>query len=224
MRKLITILATLLFGITTASAQMSVSGGWQTDQLIRTNVAADGFRTYSYAWSHGAFAGVSSYGATGIPGLGYNYSILCSFTTGTETDVLLIMDDPHHPGASNGQVITDEYYISVPAEITYSFPLAPWLTLSFRAGAGVDYCLSSKSYATWPGIDGTNNWNVDHFGAETNYNGYRRFDLALRGGLGLMFAEHLMLKGGINYGLLDRSAGDGMLHRFSIHAGLAWLF
>ena len=224
MRKLITILASILFGITAASAQMTVGGGWQATQLIRTNVADDGYRTYSYAWANGFYAGVTSSGSLGVPGLGYDYSIFYTYATGTETDMLQIMDDPHHAVASKGEVITDEHYIIVPGTVSGLLELTPWLSLGAYAGAEVSYCLSSKSYSTWPGIDGINHWNVDHFGPETNYNGYRRFDLGILGGVNLVFAERIKLEGGVSYGLLDRSAGDGLLHRCTIHAGIAYLF
>lgn len=224
MRKILAILASLLFGITAANAQMSAVGGWQATQLIRTNIADDGYRSYSYAWANGFYAGATSSGIITANGLSYDYSIIYSYTTGKETDVLLIMDDPHHTAASKGEVINDEHYISVPGTVVYNVRLTPWLGLSFHAGAEVSYCLSSKSYATWPGIDGTNHWNVDHFGPETNYNGYRRFDLGLLGGLGLVLIDRIKLDGGVSYGLLDRSAGDGLLHRFTVHAGIAYMF
>ena len=225
MRKLAALIASaLLLACTSAHAQIAVSGGWQANQLIRTNVASDGFRSYNYAWANGAYAGVSSLGSFGISGLWYSYSIFWSYATGTESDMLMIMDDPHYEAAKKGSVITDEHYLSVPATVNYSFPLAEWLSLGFSAGAEVDYCLSSKSYSSWPGIDGVNNWNVDHFGAGTNYNGYRRFDLALLGDVNLIFAGSIKLEGGISYGLLDRSAGEGLLHRFATHAGIAYIF
>ena len=221
---LATSIAALLLATTAAHAQMSVAGGWQATQLIRTNVADDGYRSYSYAWANGFYAGATSSGSLVVPGLGYDYSIFYSYVTGKETDVLLIMDDPHYEAASKGEVITDEHYISVPGTVSYSLQLSPWLSLGAYAGAEVSYCLSSKSYSTWPGIDGTNHWNVDHFGSTTNYNGYRRFDLGLLGGLNLVLANRIKLEGGVNYGLLDRSTGDGLLHRFTVHAGAALLF
>lgn len=217
-------IATLLLSGAAARAQMSVAGGWQATQLIRTSVASDGYRTYNYAWGNGAYAGVSSLGSFGVPGLWYSYSIFWNYSTSTEQDMLLIMDDPHYEAAKKGSVITDEHYLSVPAAAGYNIPLASWLSLGFFAGAEVDYCLSSKSYSSWPGIDGVNNWNVDHFGAGTNYNGYRRFDLALLGGANLIFAGRIKLEGGISYGLLDRSEGEGHLHRFAVHAGIAYIF
>ena len=224
MRKLTAIIVAVLLSWAAANAQMSVAGGWQANQLIRTNVASDGYRTYNYAWASGAYAGVSSLGSFGIPGLWYSYSIFWNYATGTESDMLMIMDDPHYEAAKKGSVITDEHYLSVPATAGYNLPLAPWLSLGLYAGAEVDYCLSSKSYSTWPGIDGVNHWNVDHFGAETNYNGYRRFDLALLGGLNILFIDRIKLQGGVSYGLLDRSEGEGLLHRFAVHAGIAYIF
>lgn len=217
-------IAALLLATTAAHAQMSVAGGWQATQLIRTSVASDGYRTYNYAWGNGAYAGVSSLGSFGVPGLWYSYSIFWNYSTSTEQDMLLIMDDQHYEAAKKGSVITDEHYLSVPAAAGYNLPLASWLSLGFYAGAEVDYCLSSKSYSTWPGIDGVNHWNVDHFGAETNYNGYRRFDVALLGGLDFLFADRIKLQGGVSYGLLDRTEGEGLLHRFAVHAGIAYIF
>ena len=190
MRKLIVILAAVLLSTTAAHAQMSVAGGWQATQLIRTNVASDGFRTYNYAWANGAYAGVSSLGSFGVPGLWYSYSIFWNYSTSTEQDMLLIMDDPHYEAAKKGSVITDEHYLSVPAAAGYNM----------------------------------NHWNVDHFGAETNYNGYRRFDVALLGGINFLFADRIKLQGGVSYGLLDRTEGEGLLHRFAVHAGIAYIF
>ena len=224
MKKLVAILAAMLLGAATAGAQVSPAAGWQATQLIRTNVASDGYRSYNYAWANGFYAGATSSGSLGVPGLGYDYSIFYSYATGTETDMLRIMDDPHHAAASKGEVITDEHYIVVPGTVNAMLRIAPWLSLGAYAGAEVSYCLSSKSYSTWPGIDGVNRWNVDHFGADTNYNGYRRFDLGILGGINLVFIDRIKLEGGISYGLLDRSAGDGLLHRFTAHAGIAYLF
>ena len=212
MRKLIIIIAAVLLSATAALAQMSVAGGWQATQLIRTSVASDGYRTYNYAWGNGAYAGVSSLGSFGVPGLWYSYSIFWNYSNSTEQDMLLIMDDQHYEAAKKGSVITDEHYLSVPATAGYNLPLASWLSLGFYAGAEVDYCLSSKSYSTWPGIDGV------------NHNGYRRFDVALLGGLNFLFADRIKLQGGVSYGLMDRTEGEGLLHRFAVHAGIAYIF
>ena len=224
MKRALAIFATLLFGITAANAQVSPAAGWQATQIVRTNVASDGYRSYNYAWANGFYAGLLSSSSLAVPGLSYSYSIFYSYATGKETDVLLIMDDPHHAAASKGEVITDEHYILVPGTVSYRLYLTPWLSMGAYVGAEVSYCLSSKSYSTWPGVDGTNHWNVDHFDGTTNYNGYRRFDLGVLGGLGMVLFDHIRLEGGVSYGLLDRSAGDGLLHRCTVHAGIAYLF
>ena len=92
------------------------------------------------------------------------------------------------------------------------------------AGPEVLYCLSSKSYSTWQVIDGVNHWNVDHFGAGTDYIGYRRFDLGVLGGLGLEIADRIRIEGGADYGIMQKADADFLLHRLSLHAGIAYIF
>ncbi|MCR5561290.1 MAG: PorT family protein [Bacteroidales bacterium] len=225
MRKVLAIIAAALLGSVCASAQFSLKAGYQKSQIISTNVAADGFRSYLYAWFDGFYAGATSSYSLIIPGLSFDYSILYSYATGTETDVLSIFADPHYEATKAGQCITDEHCIRVPGTVNYGIALAKDFKASIFAGAEVDYCLSSKSYSSWPGLDGVNHWNVDHFGADTNYNGYTRFDLGVLGGLGFEFMNMIRLETGVRYGLLDRSAKtDDSLHAFGIYAGLAWLF
>lgn len=224
MRKVLAIIAAALLGSVCASAQFSLRGGYQRSQLISTTVASDGYRSYIHAWFNGFYAGATSTYALAIPGISFDYSILYSYATGAETDVLRIFDDPHYDAAKAGQCITDEHYICVPGTINLAYGIANGFKGFFFAGAEVDYCLSSKSYASWPGLDGINYWNVDHLSADTNYNGYRRFDLGVNGGLGFEIAEKIRLEAGVSYGLLDRTKSDVRLHRFAFSAGIAYIF
>lgn len=225
MKRISAIIASLLLGSLCASAQMSVCAGWQKSQLISTSVASDGYRNYRYAWADGLYAGVTSSYLLPIVGLSADWSILYSYATGTESDMLSIFGDPHYSVASTGDVVSDEHYISVPARMRYKVALAPWLGAYACAGAEVMYCLSSKTYSSWPGIDGTHHWNVDHFGGDTNYNGYRRFDIGVLGGIGFEFMNLLRLEFTVDYGLLDRSGSEqDILHRFTLGAGIALLF
>ncbi|MBO4525368.1 MAG: hypothetical protein J5692_02080, partial [Bacteroidales bacterium] len=72
MKKLVAILAAMLLGAATAGAQVSPAAGWQATQLVRTNVASDGYRSYNYAWANGFYAGLLSSSSLAVPGLSYS--------------------------------------------------------------------------------------------------------------------------------------------------------
>lgn len=224
MKKILALLAAALLGSASAFAQINLDAGWQRSQIISTTIASDGYRSYTYAWFNGFYAGATSTYPLVVNGLSFDYSILYSYSTGTESDVFKMFADPHYEAAKNGQVITDEHYLTLPGTLNFRCAFTPGFAGYVFAGVEVSYCLSSKSYSTWPGLDGVNNWNVDHFDGETNYNGYRRFDLGLRGGLGFEFANLIRVEAGAGYGLLDRSKADDLLHRFYFYSGIALLF
>ncbi|MBQ1169052.1 MAG: outer membrane beta-barrel protein [Bacteroidales bacterium] len=224
MKKLLSTVYILLISATASFAQMSIEAGWQKTQLVATTTESDGYKSYLYTWADGFYAGVSSYYDIPVNGLSFKYAILYNYVTGRESDALKLFADPHYEVAKGGEVITDEHYISVPGVLDLSLKLADNFNIYFYGGPQVVYCLSSKTYATWAGLDGTNRWNVDHFAPDTNYNGYRRFDLGLLGGLGFEIAKTVRVEFGVDYGFLDRSKTRDRLNRISLHAGVAILF
>ena len=223
-KKTVSIIAAALLCSFTAHAQMEACGGYAGSSLLCTLTAQDGYKTHVRAISHGYYAGLSSQYA--LPAnFSIRYSILYSRTVSSETDFLYIMGDPRfNIIAKSGTATTVEHYITVPAAAEYTFRAVRGFALFADAGAGVSYCLSSKSWTSWPGLDGTNYWNVDHLDGNTNYNGYRRFDILITGGIGCIVAEHLKIEGGVTYGLTDRSSSEDSLHRFGWHGGIAYLF
>ncbi len=224
MKKIAAIIAAALLGHFAAHAQIEVCGGYAGSVLQNVTVAEDGYRTFVRAVSHGFYAGATS--SYELPaGLSLRYSILYSRLTTPETDVLYIMGDPRYQIiADSGECFTVEHYLTVPAVVEYTLRPSGNLGVFANAGLGVSYCLSSKSWTSWPGLDGTNIWNVDHLDGETNYNGYSRFDAVVTGGIGCIIAGYVRIEGAVDYGLMDRASAATKLHRFSWRGGISLLF
>ena len=224
MKKIAAIIAAAFVGIFAAHAQMEVCGGYAGSMLVDTFTADDGYKTSVRAVSHGFYAGFTSLYV--LPAnLTFRYSILYSRVSSPETDFLYIMGDMRYRIiAETGTATTIEHYITVPAVAEYTFSPLKGFGIFANAGLGVSYCLSSRSWTSWPGLDGTNYWNVDHLAGDTNYNGYSRFDILVTGGIGCVLAGCVRIEGGVDYGLADRSSSGDSLHRFGWHGGIAYLF
>lgn len=223
-KRVIAVIAAALLSTIVARAQMEVSAGYIYALTRNTSKAEDGYKSVDRASSNGVYVGVTD-SFVFAQGFKLRYAICYCFLTGEDTRYLKIFEDPRYPIISEtGRAVTDEHYISVPVITGYSIRLVDNLDGYAYGGLAISYCLSSKSYSTWPNVGGVNYWNVNHFAGDTNYNGYRRFDARVSAGFGFEILKKVRMECGIDYGLLDRSKSSASLHHFTWHLGLAYIF
>ena len=201
-----------------AAGQVEFATGYLYSLVSDASRAEDGYRKVEKAASDGIYARVS-YGSPIGGAFRLRYGVSYYFLTSIDRNYPEVFHDRRYPVIQEtGRVTTDEHYISFPVVAGCGMPLFEGVSGFVHAGISLSCCLSSKSYATWPNVEGTSYWNSDHFAKDTNYNGYRRFDVGLSFGIGLKIKHRVSLDCGIEQGILDRSEAAGSLRSFY------WLF
>lgn len=220
MKRVFAVCAAALLSAFSAQAQIEFGAGYVYALTNNASVAEDGYKTSEFTSFHGFY--LSALASCKLPyGLSFKYALSYSYLIGHETNFLNICGDPRYTVVNDtGEVVTDEHYLRIPLYFAFDFQLVDNLLGYGYFGPTLSCCLSSKSYATWPNIQGINHWNVDHFAKDTNYNGYKRFDVMLLSGVGFEVLKRVKLDFGGTYGLLDRSESSGNLHYFTWHIGL----
>jgi len=222
MKRVFAVCAAALFSAYSAQAQIIEFGtGYVYALTSNSSVSEDGYKTSEFSSFHGFY--LSALGSIELPyGFSFKHALSYSYLIGQETNFLSICKDLRYSVVDEtGDVVTYEHYLRLPLYFGFNFQLVDNLQGYGYLGPALNYCLSSKSYATWPNIQGTNHWNVDHFAKDTNYNGYKRFDVMLLSGVRFEVLKRVKLDFGGAYGLLDRSESSGNLHYFTWHIGLS---
>lgn len=224
MRRVFSVCAIALLSVFSANAQIELCAGYAYGLTGNVSVASNGDEKSDFASSQGFYIAAIASSRELQRGIKLKYTLVYSYLIGNESSFLRICEDPRYTVISNtGKVVTDEHYLRIPIELGFDFQIVRNLRGFGYFGPALNFCLSSKSYATWPNIQGTNHWNVDHFAKETNYNGYKRFDVMIEAGAGFEVMKQVRLDFGGSYGLTDRSSSSPKLHHFVWHIGLSVL-
>lgn len=112
-----------------------------------------------------------------------------------------------------------EHYINIPLTLSFDFNIASGSKIFVFAGptASIGLASSYKITTDVQGLGGT----IDNY-ADGDY---KRFDIMLGGGAGFKFSDKYCIKVGYDYGLINRSAVNGLsLHRGQLTASVAYMF
>jgi len=197
MKKIFITIALIAAAATSAMAQISVGAGYLSNDL------KNGSTTNNF---NGFYAGANvSYGlGSGFavaPGLYYGY---------------LTSDGSIAAGLLETK--TNNHYLAIPVNFTYSLPVADVLDVFAYAGPWFNIGLASKTKGTLLGTS----TEVDNYGDNGSLN---RFDVALGCGLGVEVADLVRVNFGYSWGLLDLDKADNSTTKSQgWHVGLAILF
>ncbi len=205
MKKVATIISAILLMSSSASAQLSLGGGYATPN--KGGLGDEGYYLGGdYNYQINKHWGVA-------PGLYY-----------TKGYCVYGWYQPSPTGGSFREAL-EEQYIGIPVNFNYRFSFSSKFALLLYTGTTFSYGLTSNRYTY-----STIHLKSDLYKEGYNNMGYkyRRYDILWGGGLALEFFDKIRLSMGKNYGLLNRiiaPKGENYSnHRYMVYAGVAYLF
>lgn len=225
MKRLLTICLAVLSFSFASFAQTEIGTGYIYGLASAVSKASDGYESNINATCNGVFFNVLK-AVPIVDNFKFKTGISYTHHTSTECAFLAISDDPRYQIIHDtGSLITIEHYIHIPILFGFTNPLIPNLNSYCYVGTSLTYGLSSKSYTHWPGVQGVNHWNVDHFDEHTNYNGYHRLSMHLSANIGLEVLERVNIELGGSLSFRDHSATkEHRLTVITMRLGLNYIF
>lgn len=223
MKRIIVIFAAMVFAAIQMNAQVSIEAGYLN--TMYSSKAFDSNEKENMKPFDGFTVGVNDdirlvAGLSIQPGLYYSYG-----TIRENKEVLGL----------NPKFVTTEHNLSIPVNIKYSFKVLPILNIYVYAGPTFFLGVASENAVNISGkiagMDVSGEFRYNNYSGKIHsdnlsdelqekINGYMpesnlsRFDVLVGGGIGVDLFKFLTVKGGYDYGLVNRYKGDAAKNAF----------